>query len=190
MPTALPIAVRLIFLPLRSRLRRSGCKVQADPNLNTFGASHPPSQKTPSLRSWQVTLCPHTLDWYTLKAYNSICMPITPPMAVIETEGFLSRSKAILTESERRDPVARLGANPEAGELVPGTGGVRKIRWAISGRGKRGGARVIYYYHNLSIPLFALDIYAKNEKANLTEADKRSLRRLLPILVSQYKKRS
>ena len=111
-------------------------------------------------------------------------------MAVIETEGFLSRSKAILTESERRDLVARLGANPEAGELVPGTGGVRKIRWAISGRGKRGGARVIYYYHNLSIPLFALDIYAKNEKANLTEADKRSLRRLLPILVSQYKKRS
>jgi hypothetical protein len=66
---------------------------------------------------------------------------------------------------------------------------VRKIRWATSGRGKRGGARVIYYYYNPSLPLFALDIYAKNEKANLSEADKRSLKRLLPILVSRYRKR-
>ena len=68
---------------------------------------------------------------------------------------------------------------------------MRKIRWATAGQGKRGGARVIYYYYyNPSIPLFALDIYAKNEKASLSEADKRSLRRLLPILVSRYMKRS
>jgi hypothetical protein len=113
----------------------------------------------------------------------------SPPMAVVETEEFLNRSKAILTETERSLLVAYLGANPEAGRLVPGTGGVRKIRWATLGQGKRGGARVIYYY-NQSIPLFALDIYAKNEKANLSEADKRSLKRLLPILVSRYMKRS
>jgi hypothetical protein len=49
---------------------------------------------------------------------------------------------------------------------------------------------VIYYYYNPSIPLFALDIYAKNETASLSEADKRSLKRLLPILVSRYMKRS
>jgi len=116
-------------------------------------------------------------------------MAVTPPMAVVETEEFLNRSKAILTETERSSLVAYLGANPEAGRLVPGTGGVRKIRWATPGQGKRGGARVIYYY-NQSIPLFALDIYAKNEKANLSEADKRSLKRLLPMLVSRYMKRS
>ena len=109
-------------------------------------------------------------------------------MAVVETEEFLNRSKAILTETERSLLVAHLGTNPEAGQLVPGTGGVRKIRWATPGQGKRGGARVIYYY-NQSMPLFALDIYAKNEKPNLSEADKRSLKRLLPILVSQYLKR-
>src|SRR6266852_5943474 len=73
-------------------------------------------------------------------------------------------------------------------QLVPGTGGVRKIRWGTPGQGKRSGARVIYYY-NESIPLFALDIYAKNQKTDLSEADKRSLKRLLPILVSQYLKR-
>jgi hypothetical protein len=116
-------------------------------------------------------------------------MAVTPPMAVVETEEFLNRSKAILTETERSLLVAHLGTNPEAGQLVPGTGGVRKIRWATPGQGKRGGARVIYYY-NQSMPLFALDIYAKNEKPNLSEADKRSLKRLLPILVSRYMKRS
>lgn len=117
-------------------------------------------------------------------------MTLTPPMAVVETEEFLTRSKAILSETERASLVAHLGANPDAGQLVPGTGGVRKIRWATSGQGKRGGARVIYYFYNQSIPLFALDIYAKNEKANLSQADKRGLKRLLPILVSRYMKRS
>jgi len=114
---------------------------------------------------------------------------MTPPMAIVEMPEFLDRAKAILTEAERTALVAHLGANPEAGQLVPGTGGVRKIRWGTPGQGKRSGARVIYYYYNESIPLFALDIYAKNQKTDLSQADKRSLKRLLPILVSQYLKR-
>src|ERR1022692_1003794 len=113
-----------------------------------------------------------------------------PPMTVVETEEFVDRSKAILTEAERDALVAHLSANPEAGQLAPGTRCVRKIRWATRGHGKRGGARVIHYYYNQAIPLFLLDIYAKNEKTNLSEADKRSLKRLLPLLVSRYKKRS
>jgi hypothetical protein len=112
-------------------------------------------------------------------------MAITP-MTVVETETFLERAKAILAESERADLIAYLASNPEAGKLIPGTGGARKIRWAIPGKGKRGGARTIYYYHNESIPLFVLDIYAKNEKSNLSEADKRSLKRLLAQIPSQY----
>ena len=116
-------------------------------------------------------------------------MAITP-MTVVETEVFLQRAKAILTESERADLVAYLASNPEAGQLVPETGGVRKVRWAIPGKGKRGGARTIYYYHNESILLFILDIYAKNEKTDLSEADKRSLKWLLAQIPSQYAKRS
>lgn len=116
-------------------------------------------------------------------------MAMAPPMSVVEMPEFLNRAKAILTEAERAAMLAHLGANPEGGQLVPGTGGVRKLRWGTGGQGKRGGARVIYYFYNESIPLFALDIYAKNEKTELSEADKRSLKRLLPILVSQYSKR-
>lgn len=111
-------------------------------------------------------------------------------MAVVETETFLDRSKRILNEAERSDLVAYLASNPEAGRLIPETGGARKLRWAVAGRGKRGGARTIYYYHSDTVPLFLLDIYAKNERANLSEADKRDLRRLLPTLVTQYTKRS
>jgi hypothetical protein len=110
------------------------------------------------------------------------------PMAVVETEAFLERAKAILTESERARLVAHLASNPEAGQLIPGTGGARKIRWAIAGKGKRGGARTIYYYHSESIPLFVLDVYAKSQKADLSESDKRSLKRVLARIPSQYAK--
>jgi len=111
-----------------------------------------------------------------------------PPMVVVETEIFLDRAKTILAEAERSELVAYLAANPEAGPLIPGTGGARKLRWAIRGRGKRGGARTIYYYHSQTVPLFILDIYAKGQKADLTDADKKSLKRVLAGIASQYRK--
>ena len=79
-----------------------------------------------------------------------------------------------------------VGANPEAGEIIPETGGVRKLRWALAGRGKRGGARVIYYYHNERLPLFLLAAYGKNEKANLSKAERNAMRRLVPALAAAY----
>ena len=82
-------------------------------------------------------------------------------MAVVETEEFLSRSGSILNEAERASLVAHLAMNPQAGDVVPGTGGVRKIRWAIRGQRERGSAHVIYYYLSLSVPLCGLDIYAE-----------------------------
>ena len=107
-------------------------------------------------------------------------------MAVVETARFLKDTKALLLDSEREELVAYLGTNPQAGELVPGTGGVRKIRWAVEGHGKRGGARVIYYYHSAQLPLFLLTAYGKNEKGNLTMAERNTLKRLIPLLVSSY----
>ena len=59
-------------------------------------------------------------------------------MTVVETDTFLERVDAILTESERADLVAHLANNPEAGRVMPGTGGARKLRWAMAGKGKRG----------------------------------------------------
>ncbi len=66
-------------------------------------------------------------------------------MSVVETDTFLERADAMLTESERAELVAYLASNPEAGRVMPGTGGARKARWAIAGKGKRGGSRTIYY---------------------------------------------
>jgi mRNA-degrading endonuclease RelE of RelBE toxin-antitoxin system len=66
-------------------------------------------------------------------------------MTVVETNRFLKDVRDLLSESEAIRLVSFIGANPQAGDVVPETGGVRKLRWSLPGRGKRGGARVIYY---------------------------------------------
>jgi mRNA-degrading endonuclease RelE of RelBE toxin-antitoxin system len=69
-------------------------------------------------------------------------------MTVVETPFFLRKVADLLTDSEREQLITFIGANPEAGDVVPESGGVRKIRWAAKGKGKRGGVRVIYYFHS------------------------------------------
>jgi hypothetical protein len=108
------------------------------------------------------------------------------PMAVVETERFLKDMEPLLSDEERERLVAFRGANPEAGKIVPETCGVRKVRWALAGRGKRGGARVIYYYHSERLPLFLLTAYPKNEKANLSKAERNAMKRLVQILAAGY----
>lgn len=80
------------------------------------------------------------------------------PVAVVETEEFLAAARKLMRDGERAVLIDYLSANPTAGDLIQGTSGVRKLRWALQGRGKRGGARVIYFFHSEDIPLFALDI--------------------------------
>ncbi len=116
-------------------------------------------------------------------------MAVTP-MTVIETAPFLKDTKPLMSDWEREEFVLFVGGNPEAGEIIPETGGVRKIRLALAGRGKRGGARVIYYFHNEHIPLFLLAAYGKNEKANLTKAERNAMKRLVPMLVAGYPAKS
>lgn len=73
-----------------------------------------------------------------------------------------------------------------AGDIMQGTGGIRKLRWAAQGRGKSGGARVIYYYHNESIPLFLLTLFGKGEKANLAKSERNDLSKFTGLLLRQY----
>ena len=108
-------------------------------------------------------------------------------MTVVETERFLKDTRLLLSDDERAELVAFIGSNPEAGELVPETGGVRKVRWALAGKGKRGGARVIYYHHGELLPVFLLAAYAKNERANLSKAERNAMKRLIPMLASSYR---
>ena len=73
------------------------------------------------------------------------------PMTVVETERFLKDVRPLLPDAERAELVAFIGANPEAGEVIPETGGVRKVRWALAGKRKRCDARVIYYHHSVAL---------------------------------------
>lgn len=113
-------------------------------------------------------------------------MPGSAPVTVVEMPEFMSRIRKLLDDSERGALIDYLAFNPMAGDLIQGTGGVRKLRWRLEGRGKRGGARVIYYYHSEDLPLFLLSAYAKNVRANVPQADRNDFRRLTKILVDGY----
>lgn len=86
---------------------------------------------------------------------------------IAETPEYIRRAEKLLADDERRDLLHYLAAHPKAGDLMEGTGGVRKLRWARSGRGKSAGVRVIYYFHSEAMPLYLLTLFAKNERAEL-----------------------
>ncbi|MFZ0694349.1 MAG: type II toxin-antitoxin system RelE/ParE family toxin [Alphaproteobacteria bacterium] len=110
----------------------------------------------------------------------------SPPLTVVETPEFLSATRKLFNEDERAALVEYLAHNPTAGDLIRGAGGVRKLRWGLEGRGKRGGARVIYFHHGTGLPLFLLTAYAKNARADLSQVDRNDLRRLTKLLVESY----
>jgi mRNA-degrading endonuclease RelE of RelBE toxin-antitoxin system len=79
------------------------------------------------------------------------------PITVVETREFLAATKKLMDDADRTELVEYLAYNPTAGDLIQGTGGVRKLRWGLEGRGKRGGSRVIFFFHDLEMPLFVLE---------------------------------
>lgn len=101
---------------------------------------------------------------------------------VVELPEFQRKSSKLLSEDENHSIIKYLAAHPAAGDIMQGTGGIRKLRWSAQGKGKRGGVRVIYYYHNESLPLFLLTVFGKGEKANITKTERNDLARLTPIL--------
>jgi hypothetical protein len=105
---------------------------------------------------------------------------------VVETPEFIARVASLMSDDEREELIAFLAANPDDGDLIQGTGGVRKLRWGLKGRGKRGGARIIYFYRNTRIPLFVLTAFAKNQRTDLSQAERNSIRRLSRVLVESY----
>jgi hypothetical protein len=103
---------------------------------------------------------------------------------VVETPEFIKQAKECMDEQSKEDFIAQ---NPLSGDLIPGTGGTRKIRWASEvHKGKRGGSRIIYYYYNQSTPIFLFTAYAKNQKANLSTAEKNALYKVTKMIVETY----
>jgi hypothetical protein len=95
---------------------------------------------------------------------------------VVETQTFLRRAEKLLSDEERKELIDYVASFPEAGDVIPDTAGVRKLRFAAKGKGKSGGVRVIYYFLDEDTPLFALLIYGKGEQDNLTPDQKRVVR--------------
>lgn len=107
-------------------------------------------------------------------------------ITVVETRPFIADAEKCLSDSEHEEFIEHIACNPTAGVVIPGTGGVRKIRWGAAGRGKRGGVRVIYYYHSERIPLFLLTVYAKSHKAALSPGEKAAMRRIVSEIIASY----
>lgn len=93
-----------------------------------------------------------------------------------ETHRFVKRAEKLLGAERLSELQLYLCRFATDGAIIPNSGGIRKLRWAVSGRGKRGGARIIYYFADAAGRVFLLDIYAKNEKENLTAKELNELK--------------
>ena len=107
-------------------------------------------------------------------------------MTVVETREFQQRAATRMSETERQEFITFIASHPDDGAVMVGTGGIRKSRWGVGSRGKSGGVRVIYYYHNPTMPLFLLTVFAKNERDNLSQHDRQSLRQVVTEIVRTY----
>ena len=110
------------------------------------------------------------------------------PITVVEVEPFPARDRAVWSDEDCLEFISYIACNPQAGDLIVGTGGVRKVRWSRGGSGKRGGVRVIYYFHDDSMPLFLLTVYPKSKQARLTSAQLKTVTKLVALLRATYAK--
>ena len=120
-----------------------------------------------------------------------------PPMAyvrslelhtIVEAPEFVAGARRVLTKAERVALINFVAENPTAGDMMQGTGGARKLRWGARGKGKSGGARVITYYAGPDIPVFLMAIFGKDERANLSKAERNELRDVLASIATAYRK--
>lgn len=105
---------------------------------------------------------------------------------VVETPPYLKVAEALFDEEERQKIVSLVSADPGCGEVMPGTGGFRKMRFARAGMGKRGGARIVYIVRGDDMPIFLVAAFAKNAKGNLTKEERNQLAKRANALFASY----
>lgn len=108
-------------------------------------------------------------------------------VSIVELATFIRAADGVLNDEEKDELKFFLAANPEAGDVIVGTGGARKLRWTAQGKGKRGGGRVIYYFYNETAPLFLMDFYVKGARQSLTAGEKKEFRAIIDLLVGAYR---
>lgn len=100
-------------------------------------------------------------------------------ITLVETRRFTRSVTELLTDEEYRELQLELAERPDAGAVIPGTGGLRKLRWLAPGRGKRGGLRVIYLYRAAASRILLFELFAKSERTDLSAVEREALRRIV-----------
>ncbi|WET72899.1 addiction module toxin RelE [Rhizobium croatiense] len=109
------------------------------------------------------------------------------PITIAELKSAQRDLQRILSEDEADRLFDFLAVNPESGDVIPETGGIRKLRWKGQGKGQSKGIRVCYFYHDLNMPLFILAVYGKGEQLRLSKREEQSMAKLVRELTEKYR---
>ena len=105
---------------------------------------------------------------------------------VLETSEFIQQAKGCMDAQSKEELVNFIAKNPLSGDLIPGTGGARKLRWASNAhQGKQGGVMIIYYYYDETLPVFLFSVYAKNQKIDLSSTEKGILYKIIKTMLKK-----
>ena len=115
----------------------------------------------------------------------SAALPHIGSVRIFFTKNYERAVRKLMSEADRQAMEAAIAADPSAAPVIRGTGGIRKLRWAGSGRGKRGGVRTIYLRHSGLDAVYLLTAYAKADRADLNSADRKALSRLVAAIKNE-----
>jgi hypothetical protein len=107
---------------------------------------------------------------------------------VVETPSYIALAGKLFSEKEREQIVAMVAENPQCGDVMPTTGGFRKVRVPRQGIGKSGGARVVYIWRDDKFPVFLITVFPKNKKTNLTKAERNALKKRADDIFDSYRR--
>lgn len=113
-------------------------------------------------------------------------MNMTTMQTVAATDIYLAQAKRLMTEAEQDAVTSTIALNPTGGVVVKGTGGLRKMRIPLAGRGKRGGGRVVYWFHSPDVPIMLLLVFAKNEADDMSSGQRKHLMTLADTLLLSF----
>jgi hypothetical protein len=108
---------------------------------------------------------------------------------VVETPSYLVDAERLFSLDERKAIVDQLASDPTCGVVIPGGSGIRKVRFGFGACGKSGGARIVYVFSGTSLPVLILAVFAKNEKANLSTAERNALGKMVAVMIEDYRRR-